>query len=136
VTSLVMLAVAALAAPAVAATSPAASKAKPPVMVVQVETPKGASKDVLDWAKELRTALAARKDEFRLARAGEKAELEVRIESVVAAEGNTHSMSGAMVLGDVKQPFNLSYPDDSRSQAEKLARNLRRLADQIKAGQH
>jgi hypothetical protein len=133
---LVMLAVAALAGPAVAASSPADSAAKPAVMLVQVETQKGASQDVLDWAKELRTALAARKDEFRLAKAGEKAALVVRIESVLAGEGNTHSMKGALVLGDVTQPFSLSYPDDTRSQAEKLARNLRRLADQIKAGSH
>ena len=42
-------------------------------------------------------------------------------------------MNGALVLGKSARPFNLSYPGEMAPQAEKLARNLRKLADQMKA---
>jgi hypothetical protein len=130
--SLVILAVAALAAPTATAQAAAAPAAKPVPMVVLVEAPSKAGADVEAWAKELRTALAARKDEFRLAKPGEKAELVVRIDSVATGEGDSHSMNAALVLGKSTRPFNLSYAGEVHPQAEALARNLRKLIDQMK----
>ena len=131
---LVILAVATLTASTAAAPTATEPAAKPVPLVVQVDAPSGSGADVEAWAKELRTALAARKDEFRLAKAGEKAELVVRIDSVTKGESDTHVMNAALVLGKTIKPFNLSYAGAVRPQAEALARNLRKLADQVKAG--
>jgi hypothetical protein len=129
----VTLAVAVLAASTASAEPPATPAAKPLPMVVRVDAAAGGGVEVETWAKELRTALAAHKGEFRLAKPHETPELILRIDSVAEGDGNTHVMKGALVLGKTVKPFDLSYPDDTRSQAEKLARNLRKLADQVKA---
>lgn len=132
----VTLAVAVLAAASASAEAPATSAAKPAAMVVQVDAVANGGDEVEVWAKELRKALATRKDEFRLAKPREKPELTVRIDSVAMGEGDTHSMSGALVLGETTKPFNLSYAGEIEPQAQALARNLRKLADQMKAEGH
>ena len=119
-----------------ASTASAAPAAKPVPLVVRVDAATPGGPEVEAWAKELRAAIATHKDELRLAKAGEKAELTVRIDSVAKGEGDTHSMNGAFVLGKTTRPFNLSYPGEAGPQAEALARNLRKYADQMKAADH
>ena len=86
-----MLATLALARPrraGSAAQAPAAAPAK--VVPMTVRGPDGRRRPtprVQAWAKELRAALEARKDEFRLAKPGETAELVVRIDSVGEGPG-------------------------------------------------
>jgi hypothetical protein len=124
---LVMLALAALVAPQAPA---APAKAVP--MTFEVRTPAKAEAPAQNWAKELRAALGQRKDEFRPAKAGETAELVVRIDSVVPGASGSHVLNGALVMDKKAHPFNLSYPGEAGPQAEKLARNLRKYADQMK----
>lgn len=120
-----------LAAPQAATSPPAASKASP--MSVAVEADAKGGPEVETWARELRSALEARKDEFRPARAGEKPELVVRLESIGKAADGTALLNGALVLGTSRRPFNYGFKD-VKAQAEVLARNMRKLADQMKAG--
>lgn len=130
--TLATLALAVLApAPAPATETPAAAKAVP--MIVEVRTAAKAGAEVQTWAKELRAALDTRKEEFRLAKPGETAELVVRIDSVGRGLGDAELMNGALVVGPTTRPFNLSYVGASRTQAEALARNLRKYAEQMKA---
>lgn len=129
---LTTLALATALAQSPAAPVPAAT-AKVVPMTVQVQTAAKADAGAQAWAKELRAALEARRDEFRLAKPGETPELVVRIDSVVEAQGDAQVMNGAIVLGKTSHPFNLSYKGDVAEQAEKLARNLRKVADQKKA---
>jgi hypothetical protein len=132
---------AATAAPTTAAAAAAAAGTAPtatptPVLAplaVFVQAPTPASPEGEAWARELRTALEARKDEFRLARR-EQARLVVRIEGVDAVPDGTHILRGTFFLDKKNQGFTLGYPGEIRSQAERLARNLRRFADQMKAG--
>jgi len=84
-----------------------------------------------EWAKELATALGARKDEFRLVRPDEKAELLVRIESLGKALDGTPVVNGMLVLGEARRGFAYGYRD-VKVQAEAFARNLRKIADQMK----
>jgi hypothetical protein len=112
-----------------AATAPAAPKS---AMSVRVEAAASAGAPVQKWAQELRTALEARKDEFRLARTGEKAELVFKVDSVAAAPNGGNVMNGALVMGAQVKPFGLTYPGEIRPQAEAFARNLRKLAEQMK----
>ena len=120
------------AAQAVATQAPAASPKVAP-MSVQVRAAAEADAGVQAWVKELRTALEARGDEFRVAKKGETAELVVRIDSMVKGQGDLWLMNGALLMGKSSRPFNLSYPGEVAPQAEKLARNLRKYADQMKA---
>jgi hypothetical protein len=126
-----MLATLALAALALSQAPAVPAKAVP--MSVEVRTAAKAEAPVQAWAKELRAALDQRKDEFRRAKPGESAELVVRIDSVVPGPDGAQVMSGALVLGKNARPFNLSYTGEVAPQAEKLARNLRKLADQARA---
>jgi hypothetical protein len=124
---------AAAAAPA-AATAPAAPPTPvlaPLAVFVQALTP--ASPEGEAWARELRTALEARKDEFRLVRR-EQAQLVVRVEGVDAVPDGTHVLHGTFFLDKKTQGFTLGYPGQIASQAERLARNLRKFADQMKSG--
>jgi hypothetical protein len=120
-----------LAVVAVLAEPQAAAKPAAP-MSVQVEAAAKGGKAVEDWAKELRGALAARKDEFRLSADKEKPEFVVRLDSVGAKAGGPQMISGALVLGAATRPFTYSFTD-VKQDAEKLARNLRTVADQMKA---
>jgi hypothetical protein len=128
---LALTAVLAAQAPAPSAPKPAtAAKASP--MAVRVDaSPKGGPA-VEDWAKELRTALGARKDEWKLATANEKAEFVARLDSVAAGTAGNQALKGEFALGEAKRPFTYSFTN-VRADAEKLARNLRSVADQMKA---
>ena len=125
-----------LATLALAALSSGQAAAAPPrvvPMTVDVRTAPSAGAEVAGWAKELRTALGARKEEFRLARAGEKAEFVVLLESIGKRPDGTPVLNGSFALGGGKpRPFNYGF-SDVRTEAEKLARNLRGYADQMKA---
>ena len=125
-----------LATLALAALFPAqapAAPAKVVPMTVEVRTAPKAGADVENWAKELRAALKARKEEFRLAKGGETAELVVRIDSLSKGTGETQLLNGALLMGQAPpRPFNYSFVD-VRAEAEKLARNLRKYAEQMKA---
>jgi hypothetical protein len=110
-----------------------AEAAKPVPMSVKVETAARGGASVEDWAKELRSALAARKDEFRLATEKEKPEFVVRLDSVgSSANGGTPLLTGALLLGTANRPFTYTFTN-VHAEAEKLARNLRHVADQMKA---
>lgn len=109
-----------------------AAPAKAVPMAVQVQAAASGDATVRTWAKELRAALEARKDEFRFAKPGEAPELVIRIDSVGRGQGNAEVMNGAFVLGKTTRPFNYSFKD-VRAEAEKLARNLRKIAEQMKA---
>jgi hypothetical protein len=124
---LATLALAALLAPQ-ASTPPV--KAVP--MSAEVRVAKDADPATRAWAEELRAALEARKDEFRLVKPDEKAEFVVRIDSLGQAPDGTQVMTGALVMGPSTRAFAYGYTD-VRAEAAKLARNLRKLADQMKA---
>lgn len=116
-----------------AATQGPAASPKVVPMSVQVRAAAEADAGVQAWVKELRTALEERKGEFRLAKTGETAELVVRIDSLAKGQDDLRVMNGAFLMGKTSRPFNLSYPGEVAPQAEKLARNLRKYADQMKA---
>jgi hypothetical protein len=121
-----------LALPTQAATQAGASKPAP--MSVGVETSATGGPAVEDWAKELRAALGARKDEFRLLTPKEKPELVVRLDSVgKSRDGATPMLTGTLMLGAANRPFTYTFTN-VHAEAEKLARNLRGVADKMKAG--
>jgi hypothetical protein len=119
------------AAQAAAAQSPAAAPAKVAPMTVQVQADAKADATMQAWAKELRAALEARQDEFRLAGPGEKPEFLVRVDSVGTAKDGTPVLNGSFVLGKTTRPFAYGFTD-IKVQAQALARNLRKYADQMK----
>jgi hypothetical protein len=129
---LATLALTLFAAQAAAAQPAVAAPAKPAPMSVQVQAAAGADAGAQTWVKELRAALEARKDEFRIAKKGETPELVVRVDSLGKGQGDVQVMKGTLLIGKSSHPFNLSYPGDVAPQAEKLARNLRKYADQMK----
>jgi hypothetical protein len=136
--ALALLALATVAAtpqkPAPAKEKPASAKAE--LMVVRVEAARSGGGGALAWTKAITDALTARKDEFSLAKAGEPADVTIRIASVAEGEGGEHRMIGALVRGKTEKPFNLSYPGEVAPQAEKLVRNLRKLVDKEFAETH
>jgi hypothetical protein len=123
---------------ALAAQAPAPGTAKPAEtakaspMAVRVDVSATGGSAVEDWAKELRAALGARKNEFKLATANEKAELVARLDSVAAGTAGNQVLKGDLVLGEAKRPFTYTFTN-VRADAEKLARGLRSVADQMKA---
>ena len=126
--ALVLVAQTAATGPAPAA---AAKKMVPMTFQVQADAKGGVAAKA--WADELRTAVEARKDEFRPAKAGEKPDVLVRVDSVVPAANGANVMSGALVVGKTPHAFDLRYAGPSAPQTDKLARNLRSLAEQMKA---
>lgn len=111
----------------------AAAPAKAVPMTVDVRADAKADAAVQAWAKELRAALGARRDEFRLAAAGETPEFVVQLDSVGKRADGTPVLNGSFVLGKAApRPFDYGFTD-VRAEAEKLARNLRKYADQMKA---
>ncbi len=125
------LATLALAALFLAQAPAAPPKAVP--MTVDVRTaPKGGA-EVERWAKELRAALGARNEEFRPVKAGERAEFVVQLDSVGKRPDGTPVLNGSFALGTGKpRSFNYGFTD-VKAEAEKLARNLRGYAEQMKA---
>ncbi len=101
-------------------------------MTVEVRTAAKADAGVQAWAKELRAALEARKDEFRIAKPGEKPEFVVQLDSIGKRQDGTPVLNGSFVLGKDTRSFNYGF-NDVRTEAEKLARNLRKYAEQMKA---
>jgi hypothetical protein len=124
------LVLAAQAAAPAAAPAEAAKKLAPISFQVQADAKGGAAAKA--WADELRKAVEARKDEFRAAKPGEKPEMVVRVDSVAPTANGGHVMNGALVVGGSPHAFNLSYVGDSAPQTERLARNLRKYAEQLK----
>ena len=51
--------------------------------------------------------------------------------AVAAGTAGSQVLKGAFVLGEAKRPFSYSFTN-VRADAEKLARNLRSVADQMK----
>jgi hypothetical protein len=129
--TLAIVALAASLAGQAPATPPAATRAVP--MCVEVRTAAKASAELEAWAKELRAALEARRGEFRLAKPAEKADFVVRLDSIGKRQDGTPILNGAFVLGGTTRSFNYGF-NDVRTEAKKLARNLRKYADQMKAG--
>ena len=127
------LLLAALVAAQAPAAPPAASSqaAKPATMTVQVDASAKGGPAVEEWAKELRTALGARKEEFRLATAKEKADFLVRLDSIGPGTAGSQLIKGELVQGAAKRPFTYSFTN-VRADAEKLARSLRPVAEQMK----
>jgi hypothetical protein len=124
-----------LATLALAALFPAQAPAAPAKVVpmsFEVRTAPKAGADLESWAKELRAALGARKEEFRPARPGEKPEFVVLLDSIGKRSDGTPVLNGSFALGKATpRPFDYGFTD-VRVEAEKLARNLRKLADQMK----
>jgi hypothetical protein len=86
-----------LATLALAALFPAQAAVAPPKVVpmtVEVRTAPKAGAEVESWAKELRAALGARKEDFRLAKAGEKVEFVVLLDSVGKRPDGTPVLNG------------------------------------------
>ena len=125
-----------LATLALAALFPAPAPAAPVKVVpmtVDVRTEAKPDAVVQAWAKELRAALGARKDEFRLVGPGETPEFVVRIDSIGKRPDGTPVLNGSFILGKTApRSFDYGFAD-VRAEAEKLARNLRKYADQMKA---
>lgn len=120
-----------------AAQAPAPGAAPGPAkvvpMTVQVQAPATADAGAQAWVRELRTALGARKEEFRLVKPGETGELLVRVDAVTRGQGDSRVLNAELVVGKTARPFNLTYPGEIAPQAEKLAAKLRSFADQLKA---
>jgi len=123
-----------LATLALAALLPGQAAAAPPKVVpmtVEVRTAPKAPAELETWAKELRAALEARKQEFRLVKPGQ-AEFVVQLDSIAKRPEGTRVLNGSFaVRGGKPRPFNYGFTD-VKTEAEKLARNLRGYADQMK----
>jgi hypothetical protein len=99
-------------------------------MSVEVQLPAQPGPDLREWADELRAALAARKDEFRAPKPGAKPEFVVRLDSIGPGQNGTPTLKGSFVRGTATRAFSYTFTS-VRADAEKLARNLRKLADQM-----
>lgn len=102
----------------------------PGPVTVRVEAAAKGGAAVEAWAKELRAALAARKDEFRVVKPDEKAQLTVKLDSVEPGQGGPSKISGRIAVGETQRPFTYTFTDVA-ADAAKLARNLRPLADKL-----
>lgn len=103
----------------------------PGPVTVRVEAAAKGGAAVEAWAKELRAALAARKDEFRVVKQDEKAHLTVKLDAVEPGQGGPSKISGSIAVGEAQRPFTYTFTDVA-ADAAKLARNLRPLADKMR----
>ena len=78
---------------------PAAAVKKTAPMTFQVQADAKGGAAAKAWADELRTAVHARKDEFRPAKPGEKPDVLVRVDSVASVANGANVMNGALVVG-------------------------------------
>ena len=109
-----------------------APAAKTAPMSVAVDVAAGSSAGAHAWEKELRAALEARKDEFRVVKPGGKAELVVRVVALAKGQGESSVMNGMLLVGSQGTAFNLTYSGEIRVQAENFARKLRAWAEKLK----
>lgn len=110
----------------------AGSPAQAVPITVKVELPAKAGPELSGWADELRTALGARKDEFRVVPAAARADVVVRLDAIEPAAEGVSTLKAALVRDGKARPFTYTF-GDVKKDAEKLARNLRRLAEQAAA---
>ncbi len=99
--------------------------------------------EVQAWAQELAAAIQAGQGNLTLVPTPEEAEQVVLIEEVEtgvaatpepAGEGPTYRMRGSLIIGDDAREFTLAYRGPVRPQAEALARNLPRFAQEAASG--
>jgi hypothetical protein len=126
-----MIAAQAGASPPAGASGQAAKAIAP--LSVAVEAGPGGGAVVAEWATELRRALAARKDEFRLVKDQEKPEFVVRLDSVTPRQGAPSLLAFVCRRGAAERSFSYSF-SEVKPEAEKLARNLRSVADKLQGG--
>ena len=142
-----MLVIAACSAPDSPETSatpaPATADPAPKPATVHVLTAGPGSPEVQTWAQELTAAIESGEGNLVLVSTPEEAEAVVLIESVevggeaspeLAGEGETYRMRGSLVIGDDARDFNVVYRGEVRPQAEALARNLPRFAQEAASG--
>ncbi len=124
----------AAAPPAQSTGAPAGRKATPApraIMVARVDTAKPVVTEVEEWAKQLRAAIEARKDEFRMAKRGEEPELRVLVKSVSPAKDGKTALRLALARGEQTHEFSYFYEGKVASHAAILARNLRAIVDNM-----
>jgi hypothetical protein len=100
-------------------------------ITARVDVAPKAGAAVEEWAQQLRAALAARKDEFRVVKPSERARLTVKLDAVEPGkDGQPSKVSGSLAVGEAQRPFTYTFTDVA-ADAAKLARNLRPLADKM-----
>lgn len=128
-------------APETAAAPAAEATPEPATVHVRVAGPR--SPEVEAWAEQLTAAIEAGQGDLVLVSTPEEAGAVVLIEGVEtgveaspepAGEGPIYRMRGSLVIGDDARAFSLSYRGEVRAQAEALARNLPRFAQEAAAG--
>ena len=124
--------------PATAAVEPTPEPATVHILVAGSENP-----EVQAWAQELTAAIEAGQGDLALVPTPEEAEQVVLIENVEtgavaspepSGEGPTYRMKGSLIIGDDAREFTLAYRGPVRPQAEALARNLPRFAQEAAYG--
>jgi len=99
-------------------------------ITVRVDVAPKSGPAVEGWAKELRSALSARKEEFRVVKPAERAHLTVKLDSIEPGKDGPSKVVGRLAVGEDERPFTYSFTDVA-ADAAKLARNLRPLADKM-----
>jgi len=121
----------------------AAPEATPERATVHVRVAGPRSPEVEAWAEHLTAAIVAGQGDLVLVSTPEEAGAVVLIEGVEtgveaspepAGEGPIYRMRGSLIIGDDARAFSLSYRGEVRAQAEALARNLPRFAQEAAAG--
>lgn len=114
----------------------------PPPVTVHVQVPDGAGEAAQAWAQELENAISAGHGALTLSEPGD-AMVAVRVDAVETGieegnlppnvmpppgEGEITVMRGALLVGVSAREFTFANRGETRSQAERLARNLRAFA--------
>ena len=111
----------------------APAPAKPAVMVARVEAASPSTPEITEWVKELRAALEARKDEFRMAKKVEEPELVVRVEAVSRTKEGKHALRLGLFRAKRMHEFSYFYEGKVAAHAAILARNLQGIVNQMEA---
>jgi hypothetical protein len=118
---------------------PSASPVAP--LAVHIALVEGASSSAMGWARTLEEAVTERRGDLQLVADAAAAVVVVRVAAVepvreeggASGEGEAMVVRGALVVGTATpRNFNLTYRGAARVQADALARNLRRLAEETK----